>query len=87
MHITEGIITGSAAVIYTVAGVALVGIGTSRMKKFVQDFPEKKPLLGMGAALIFFISLIPIPAFTGTCSHPCGTPLVAIRWAPGSALH
>ena len=82
MHITEGIITGSAAVIYTVAGVALVGIGTSRMKKFVQDFPEKKPLLGMGAALIFFISLIPIPAFTGTCSHPCGTPLVAILLGP-----
>ena len=82
MHITEGIITGSAAVIYTGVGIALVGVGASRMKKFVQDFPEKKPLLGMGGALIFFISLIPIPAFTGTCSHPCGTPLVAILLGP-----
>ena len=36
----------------------------------------------MGGALIFFISLIPIPAFTGTCSHPCGTPLVAILLGP-----
>ncbi|MCG6881400.1 MAG: energy-coupling factor ABC transporter permease [Deltaproteobacteria bacterium] len=82
MHITEGIITGSAAIIYTGVGFALVGVGASRMKKFVQQFPDKKPLLGMGGALIFFISLIPIPAFTGTCSHPCGTPLVAILLGP-----
>ena len=82
MHITEGIITGSQAVMYTGAGVALVGSGVWRMKKFVRDFPDKKPLLGMGGALIFFISLIPIPAFTGTCSHPCGTPLIGILLGP-----
>ena len=82
MHITEGIITGSKAVMYSGAGIALVGCGVWRMKKFVRDFPEKKPLLGMGGALIFFISLIPIPAFTGTCSHPCGTPLVGILLGP-----
>jgi cobalt/nickel transport system permease protein len=82
VHITEGIITGSKAVMYSGAGVALVGCGVWRMKKFVNDFPDKKPLLGMGGALIFFISLIPIPAFTGTCSHPCGTPLVGILLGP-----
>lgn len=36
----------------------------------------------MGGALIFFISLIPIPAFTGTSSHPCGTPLIGILLGP-----
>jgi cobalt/nickel transport system permease protein len=82
MHITEGIITGKSAMIYTGVGVALIGLGAYRMKEFVTKFPEKKPLLGMGGALIFFISLIPIPAFTGTCSHPCGTPLVAILLGP-----
>ena len=82
MHITEGIITGSNAVMYSAAGVALVGCGVWRMKKFVSDFPDKKPLLGMGGALIFFISLIPLPAFTGTSSHPCGTPLVGILLGP-----
>ncbi|MBW1869424.1 MAG: energy-coupling factor ABC transporter permease [Deltaproteobacteria bacterium] len=86
MHITEGIITGKSAIMYTGVGVALVGLGASRMKKFVADFPEKKPLLGMGAALIFFFSLIPIPAFTGTCSHPCGTPLVAILLGPSKGI-
>ena len=82
MHITEGIITGSEVVMYTGAGIAVVGCGVWRMKKFVRDFPDKKPLLGMGGALIFFISLIPIPAFTGTCSHPCGTPLIGILLGP-----
>ncbi len=82
MHITEGIITGSQAVMYSAAGIALVGIGVWRMKNFVNEFPDKKPLLGMGGALIFFISLIPIPAFTGTCSHPCGTPLIGILLGP-----
>lgn len=82
MHITEGIITGTAAAAYTGAGLALVGWGTVRMKAFVDRSPENKPLLGMGGALIFFISLIPLPTFAGTCSHPCGTPLIAILLGP-----
>lgn len=88
VHIAEGIITGKSAVLYTGIGVALVALGASRMKRFVGESPEKKPLLGMGGALIFFFSLIPIPAFTGTCSHPCGTPLVSILLGPviGMAL-
>jgi cobalt/nickel transport system permease protein len=59
-----------------------MAIGTGGIKKFQHDFPERRPLIGMGAAIIFFISLIPIPAFTGTTSHPCGTPLVAILLGP-----
>jgi len=86
MHITEGIITGTPAVLYTAAGIALVGYGTTKMKKFVVQFPEKRPLLGMAGALIFFISLLPIPAFTGTCSHPCATPFIAILFGPAIAI-
>jgi cobalt/nickel transport system permease protein len=86
MHIAEGIIVGLPAVIYTLVGIALVGWGASQMKRFVAELPEKKPLFGMGAAIIFFISLIPLPAFTGTTSHPCGTPFVAILLGPGVAV-
>jgi cobalt/nickel transport system permease protein len=86
MHITEGIITGTQAVLYTAAGITLVGYGTTKMKKFVSSFPEKRPLLGMAGALIFFISLLPIPAFTGTSSHPCGTPFIAILFGPAIAI-
>jgi cobalt/nickel transport system permease protein len=86
MHISEGIITGYPAAAYTAAGVALMGWGTWRMKKFAAKFPDKKPLIGMGGALIFFVSLIPLPAFTGTCSHPCGTPLIAILLGPSIGI-
>jgi len=88
MHITEGIIVGKTALAYTGVGMALMGAGVSRMKSFARKRPENRLLLGMGAALVFFISLIPIPAFTGTCSHPCGTPFVGILLGPliGTAL-
>ena len=86
MHISEGIITGYPAAAYTAAGLALMGVATWRMKKFAAKFPDKKPLIGMGGALIFFVSLIPLPAFTGTCSHPCGTPLIAILLGPAIGI-
>jgi cobalt/nickel transport system permease protein len=86
MHIAEGIITGWPVLAYTAVGVVLMGIGTNGSKTFQREFPERSPLIGMGAAIIFFISLIPIPAFTGTTSHPCGTPLVAILLGPRVTL-
>ena len=82
MHISEGIITGVPAVAYTAASLGLVGYGAKKMKDLVKESPERKPLLGMAGAFIFFLSLIPIPAFTGTCSHPCGSPLVGILLGP-----
>jgi cobalt/nickel transport system permease protein len=88
MHIAEGIIKGTPALVYTGIGVSLMVWGTAAMKRFVARQPEKKPLLGMAAALVFFVSLIPLPAFTGTTTHPCGTPFVAILLGPaiGTAL-
>jgi cobalt/nickel transport system permease protein len=82
MHIAEGIITGWPVVAYTLIGIGLMAIGTQGIKKFNRQFTDRRPLVGMGAAIIFFISLIPVPAFTGTTSHPCGTPLVAILLGP-----
>lgn len=86
MHITEGIITGGSAIGYTGAGLALAWYGSKKMKQVAAAFPNKRPLLGMAGALIFFVSLIPIPAFTGTCSHPCGTPFIAILFGPAIAI-
>lgn len=52
------------------------------MRQFTNAHPEKKPLLGMAGAFIFFVSLIPLPSFAGTCSHPCGSPLAGILLGP-----
>ncbi len=82
MHISEGIITGVPALAYTAVSLGLVAYGAKKMTDLVKEHPEKKPLLGMAGAFIFFLSLIPIPAFTGTTSHPCGSPLVGILLGP-----
>lgn len=86
MHIAEGIIVGWPALGYTLVGLVLMGIGARGIMAFYAQHPERKPLVGMGAAIIFFMSLVPIPAFTGTTSHPCGTPLVSILLGPRIAF-
>lgn len=83
MHISEGILTGPSFWATTVAGAAVMAWGVRDMKRFIKEQPERKPLLGMAGAFIFLVSLIPIPAFMGTCSHPCGTPLAGILLGPG----
>lgn len=83
MHISEGILTGPSFWATTVAGAAVMAWGVAAMKRFVREQPERKPLLGMAGAFIFLVSLIPIPAYMGTCSHPCGTPLAGILLGPG----
>ena len=82
MHISEGIITGWPSAIYTAAALCLMGGGARSMRRFATAHPEKKPLLGMAGAFIFFVSLIPLPSFAGTCSHPCGSPLAGILLGP-----
>lgn len=83
MHISEGILTGPSFWATTAAGVVVMAWGVSDMKRFIKEQPERKPLLGMAGAFIFLVSLIPIPAYIGTCSHPCGTPLAGILLGPG----
>ncbi len=86
MHIAEGIITGVPAIATTAVAAGLAGVGVRQMRAFVKEHPQQKPLLGMAGAFIFFMSLIPLPAFTGTCSHPCGTPLAGILLGPWIAI-
>ncbi len=87
MHITEGVLTGPSFVITNVIGAALIAKGVMAMQKFSKDQPQRKPLLGMLGAVVFFVSLIHLPAFGGlTCSHPCGTPLAGILLGPWVAV-
>lgn len=83
MHISEGILTGPTMALTLAGGALFVGYGITRMNVFVKAKPERRPLLAMAGAFIFLVSLVPFPAFLGTCSHPCGTPLAAILLGPG----
>ena len=83
MHISEGILTGPSMAITLGAGAAAVAWGVTRMNQFVAGQPQRRPLLSMAGAFIFLVSLLPLPAYAGTCTHPCGTPLAAILLGPG----
>jgi cobalt/nickel transport system permease protein len=83
MHISEGILTGPSVVATSLGGAAVLLWGARSMQRFVKEQPRRRALLGMAGAFVFMVSLIPIPAFTGTTSHPCGTPLVGILLGPG----
>jgi cobalt/nickel transport system permease protein len=87
MHITEGVLTGPSSIITNVVGLGLIIKGAAAMQTFTKDQAQRKPLLGMAGAFVFFVSLIHLPAFGGlTCSHPCGTPLAGILLGPWVAV-
>lgn len=83
MHIQEGFQTaGWAATWFGVAAV-FVGNGLNSIVKKSKRIAMYKPLVGLLGAVVFFMSLMPIPVpITGTSSHPAGTPLAAILLGP-----
>ncbi len=83
MHIAEGILPANWAAIWYVIAVIFVGIGIRIIRKRTREVRGLMPLLGVAGAVIFLISVFPIPVpVTGSCSHLCGTPLGAILVGP-----
>ena len=86
MHISEGILTGPSMAITLGLGATAVAYGVHATNRFVATKPQRKPLLAMAGAFVFLVSLVPLPSYAGTCSHPCGTPLAAILLGPGVTI-
>jgi len=83
MHIAEGILPASWAAIWYVIAAVFVGIGIFVIRKRTKEIRGLIPLLGLAGAAIFLISVFPVPVpVSGSCSHPCGTPLGAILVGP-----
>ncbi len=83
MHIAEGILPAEWALIWFIPALIFLGIGLYIIKKKTAENRALLPLLGLTGALIFLISVFPIPVpIAGTSSHPCGTPLGALLAGP-----
>lgn len=83
MHIAEGILPASWAALWFVIAVVFLAMGILIIKKKTRETRGLMPLLGLAGAAVFLISVFPIPVpVSGTCSHPCGTPLAAILVGP-----
>ena len=82
MHISEGILPISWALVWFAGSIPFLALGLRPLaRRSAQDL-SSKPLVGMLAAVVFVISCMPIPMPTGTCSHPCGTGLAAVVLGP-----
>jgi cobalt/nickel transport system permease protein len=87
MHISEGLLPASWAVLWSAAALPFVAWGLRDLRRRGEALPWFKPLVGLVGAAVFLISCMPIPVPTaGTCSHPCGTGLAAILIGPGLAV-
>jgi len=83
MHIAEGILPADWAAFWYAIAIIFLGIGILFIKRRVSKAQGVMPLLGLAGAFVFVISCLPIPIpVTGTCSHPCGTPLASILVGP-----
>jgi cobalt/nickel transport system permease protein len=84
MHISEGLLPASWALLWFAIAIPFVAWGLRDLKRRSGELPFFKPLVGLVGAAVFLISCMPIPVPTaGTCSHPSGTGLAAILIGPG----
>ncbi|MDQ7097175.1 energy-coupling factor ABC transporter permease [Desulfosporosinus sp. PR] len=83
MHIEDGILSPAAWGSWYAVTVAFMIPGIRQIKKKVQENLSYKPFLAMTGVGVFIISCMHLPVpVTGSCSHPCGTPLAAIIVGP-----
>ncbi|WP_234124240.1 energy-coupling factor ABC transporter permease [Clostridium hydrogenum] len=83
MHIEDGILSPLAWGSYYAVSTAFIIPGIKEIKKKSQENLYYKPFLAMVGVGVFTISCMHIPVpVTGSCSHPCGTPLAAILVGP-----
>ena len=84
MHISEGLLPASWAILWYAAAIPFVAWGLRNLRRRSDEAPWFKPLVGLVGAAVFLISCMPIPVpSAGTCSHPCGTGIAAILIGPG----
>lgn len=83
MHIEDGILPTKAWGFWYGVTMFFIIPGILEIKRRVKENLYYKPFLAMIGVAVFVISAMhfPVPV-TGSCSHPCGTPLAAIIVGP-----
>ncbi len=83
MHIEDGILPPKAWGFWYAVAMLFIIPGVREIKRRVRENLSYKPFLAMVGVAVFVISAMHLPVpVTGSCSHPCGTPLAAIVIGP-----
>ncbi len=87
MHIEDGILPPEAWGAWYGVAILFILPGLREIKKRAREALSYKPLLAMVGVAVFVISAMHLPVLvTGSCSHPCGTPLAAIIVGPFATI-
>lgn len=82
MHISDGYLTPRDSIMWWIIYIIFFIIGVRKISKIKRDL-NKKLLLALVGAFVFFISAIKIPTVTGSSSHATGIALGAILLGVG----
>ncbi|MGO8692494.1 MAG: energy-coupling factor ABC transporter permease [Rectinemataceae bacterium] len=83
MHIEDGILPPLAWGGWFAVTAVFLFFGFREIRGRIKENLHYKPFLAMVGVAVFIISCMHIPVpVTGSCSHPCGTPLAAIIVGP-----
>jgi len=83
MHIEDGILPPQAWGGWFAVAAIFAFFGFREIRRRIKENLQYKPFLAMVGVAVFVISAMHIPVpVTGSCSHPCGTPLAAIIIGP-----
>ena len=82
MHIMEGFLPQTHAIVWGAICVPFVVWGLISMKKIVAEHRKAVLLLAMMGAYAFVLSALKMPSVTGSSSHPTGTGLGAVLFGP-----
>jgi len=79
MHIAEGVIPFGQALLWFIALFVVLIPAFLKLSRMLKEQPEKKAVFAFATALVFLLSVLPIPVpFAGTCSHPVGVSLAVM---------
>jgi cobalt/nickel transport system permease protein len=83
MHIEDGILEPKWWISWFIVTAIFIYPGLREIQKRIAKNLAYKPFLAMVGVAVFVISAMHLPVpVTGSCSHPCGTPLAAIIVGP-----
>ncbi len=82
MHIAEGFLPLTWALVWYAIALPIIVYGAYKVKRLLEEKPEMKSLIAVAGGFVFVLSALKIPSVTGSCSHPTGTGIAVVLFGP-----
>lgn len=82
MHIMEGFLPPTWALVWWLLFIPFLIAGVLRLRQLARQDSHNKVLLALCGAFVFVLSALKMPSVTGSCSHPTGVGLGVALFGP-----